>query len=71
MEVQNRFVMKNFKDVLIFLVVFNVVSDGVLYLLPGNPGYTFQHILLQGLLSSVLALIFIVLIQRFFARQKK
>ncbi len=71
MEVQNRFVMKNFKDVLIFLVVFNVVSDGVLYLLSGNPGYTFQHILLQGLLSSVLALIFIVLIQRFFARQKK
>ena len=60
----------NFKEMIIFLVVFNIVGDGIFYLLSVNTRLSFPHILLQGLLSSVLALILILLIQKAFARRR-
>ena len=61
---------KNIKRALIFIVVFNIVGDGILYLLSGHQP-SFRHIFFLGLFSSVIALILFLLIQKIFAPQNK
>ena len=61
---------ENIKRALIFVVVFNIVGDGILYLLSG-PQSSFRHIFFLGLFSSVIALILFLLIQKIFAPQNK
>ena len=60
---------KEIKKALIFVVVFNVVGDGMFYLLSGTQT-SFRHIFFLVLLSSVIALILFLLIQKAFARAK-
>ena len=60
---------KEIKKALIFVVVFNIVGDGILYLLSGTQT-SFRYIFFLGLFSSVIALILFLLIQKAFARTK-
>lgn len=59
---------ENIKRALIFVVVFNIVGDGILYLLSASQ-VSFRHIFFLGLFSSVIALILFLLIQKIFASQ--
>ncbi|VAW29265.1 hypothetical protein MNBD_BACTEROID07-24 [hydrothermal vent metagenome] len=61
---------ENIKRALIFVVVFNLVGDGILYLLSGTQT-SFGHIFFMGLFSSVIALILFLLIRKIFATQNQ
>jgi len=59
----------NFKQNIIFLIVYNIVGDGVFYLL-SNQTLPFSHLLLQGFIGSILAIFFIELIKKYFTTTK-